>query len=64
MQLIFNQLDKIRRYLTFKPYELKGSIITILVLSFAVSFRGWGLGSTIDVGLGLKNFIIAFAFTW
>ena len=34
--------DKIKNHYRFTPSELKGLIISILVLSFVISFREWG----------------------
>ena len=57
MSLIFDWIDKIKRYVKFNPKELRAAIITILVISFAVSFRKWGIGKDVDFVYGLINFL-------
>jgi hypothetical protein len=59
MGLIFDWFDKIKRYATFKPKELQTAILTVIVIAFAISFRNWGIGKEIDVGLGLTNLLAA-----
>lgn len=53
MGLIFDWIDKVKRYTKFSPKEIRASLVTILVLAFAISFRQWGVGSEINVGFGL-----------
>ncbi len=55
MGRLVDLIDKIRRYYKFTPSELKGFVITILVLSFIISFREWGKGRTFDPAVGLFN---------
>jgi len=50
--------DKIKRYYRFTPTELKGLLVTIVVLGFIVSFKDWGKGSEINLALGSINFAI------
>lgn len=49
---------KIRKYYKFPPSELRGFIISILVLSFIISFKEWG-GETFSWGAGLFNWFNA-----
>lgn len=51
-------IDKIKRYFRFTPSELKGFIISILVIAFIISFREWG-GKAFDVKAGSFNFFNA-----
>ena len=57
MPLIFDWFDKIQRYTKFKPKELKAAILTIIVLSFAISFRHWGIGKEVDFSYGIVYFV-------
>ncbi len=52
-------IGKIKRYYKFTPSELRGFIISILVLSFIISFREWG-GATFSWKAGLFNWFNAF----
>jgi Zn-dependent protease len=52
---LLNLKDKIKKYYKFSPSEINGLIISILVLAFIVSFREWGRGDQINLGLGLFN---------
>ncbi len=56
---IVDLADKIKRYYKFTPSELKGLIIAILVTSFVISFKEWGVGSVFDFKAGLFNFFNA-----
>jgi len=49
---------KIKKYYRFTPSELKGFIISILVLSFLISFREWG-GEEFNLMTGLFNWFNA-----
>ncbi|MBD3310625.1 hypothetical protein GF351_05390 [Candidatus Woesearchaeota archaeon] len=51
--------DKIRQYFSFSREETKAVIISILVVTFIVSFREWGTGTEIQFGAGLYNFFNA-----
>lgn len=42
MGALVDMWGKIKRYYRFSPSELRGFIISILVLSFIISFREWG----------------------
>ncbi|MBT7903525.1 hypothetical protein HN587_06705 [Candidatus Woesearchaeota archaeon] len=53
-----NFKDKFRLYGQFSAKEIKGLIITILVLSFIVSFRNWGIDK-FDFEFGLVNLLVA-----
>ncbi|MBI2654591.1 hypothetical protein HYX02_07360 [Candidatus Woesearchaeota archaeon] len=46
--------DKIKRYYRFTKHELKGLVISILVIAFIVSFKEWGK-ATFDLSVGLYN---------
>lgn len=52
-------IDKVKRYYNFTPSEIRGIIITILVIAFIISFRNWGSGKEIDIGSGLFNLLNA-----
>lgn len=58
MGLIFDWLDKIKRYTTLKPSELKAAIICVAAISFVISFRNWGIGQhEVDLSFGLVNLL-------
>ncbi len=42
MAEIVDMLDKIKRYYKFTHYELRGLIISILIIAFIISFKEWG----------------------
>ena len=42
MGALIDMRGKIKRYYKFTPSELRGFIISILVLSFIISFKEWG----------------------
>lgn len=46
--------DKIKRYYKFTPYELRGLIISIVVIGFVISFKNWGT-TAFNFGVGLFN---------
>lgn len=46
---------KIKRYYKFSPAELRGIIISILVIAFIISFDEWGYGANINISVGLLN---------
>lgn len=50
-----NFMDKYRRQWRFKPSEVRGLIITLVVIAFIFSFREWGT-TTFDWNLGFANF--------
>ncbi len=54
MAEILDMRDKVRRYYRFTPHELRGIIISILVIGFIISFREWG-GAAFDAAEGLYN---------
>lgn len=47
-------VDKIKRYYKFTRYELRGLIISILVIAFIISFNEWGTAK-FDFGVGFYN---------
>jgi len=53
MAEIVDLRDKIRRYYKFTPSELRGLIISILVVAFIISFSEWGVDDKINISLGL-----------
>lgn len=59
MGLIFDWIDKVRRYTKFSPKELQAGIVTIFVIAFTISFRKWGIGQEIDVSYGMINLFAA-----
>lgn len=58
MAEIVDFIDKVKRYYKFTPSELKGLIISILVIAFVISFTEWGIAE-FNIAIGLKNFLIA-----
>ena len=46
--------DKIKRYYFFTAAELRGLIISILVIAFIISFKDWGKEG-VNIALGLFN---------
>ncbi len=58
MAELVDMLDKIKRYYKFTSYELRGLIISILVIAFIISFKEWGI-TTFDYKAGLYNFFNA-----
>ena len=59
MAEIVDLIDKIKRYYKFTPSELKGLVISIIVVAFIISFNDWGVGSVFDAKAGLLNFFNA-----
>ena len=55
---VVDLIDKVKRYYWFTPSELRGLIITTLVLAFVISFREWG-GVEFNFAVGFSNFLIA-----
>jgi Zn-dependent protease len=60
---VVDLIDKVKKYYRFTPSELRGFIISILVVAFIISFREWGRGAEIDIGFGLINFLNALLVT-
>ena len=58
MKALRNYNDKLRRYGAFSSKEIKGLVLTTIVLAFIFSFRNWGT-ETFDIGFGIANFILA-----
>lgn len=56
---IVNLIDKIKRYYRFTPAELRGFVISVLVIAFVISFKEWGPGKEVALGYGLFNFFNA-----
>ena len=46
--------DKTKRYYKFTPHELKGIVISILIIAFIISFKEWGV-EKFDLGSGFFN---------
>jgi len=57
MREIVDVQDKIKRYYTFTKSEIKGIVISVLVIAFIISFRDWGHGDQIDLIAGLFNLL-------
>ncbi len=60
MYSFYDLQDKVRRYFRFNNDEIKGLLITTLILAICLSFRQWGYGETVDVYYGLKNLLNTF----
>lgn len=54
MAEIVDLRDKIKRYYKFNSHELRGLIISILIISFIISFKEWGT-TNFDFGVGVFN---------
>lgn len=54
MAEIVDLRDKIKRYYKFNSHELRGLIISILIISFIISFKEWGTTS-FGFGVGIFN---------
>jgi len=54
MAELVDLFDKIKRYYKFTRYELVGLVISVLIVSFVISFREWG-STSFDLGIGLSN---------
>ncbi len=50
--------DKIRKYYTYAPNEIKGLAIAIFVIGFIISFREWGIDD-FDIDSGIFNLVNA-----
>lgn len=50
---------KLKKHYKFTPAELKGFLISIVVIAFVISFADWGPGDKVDIGYGLFNFFNA-----
>jgi Zn-dependent protease len=55
--------DKIGKYYKFTPSELRGFIISIIVIAFIISFNDWGPPKTFDFGEGIVNLFNALLIT-
>src|SRR3989344_2190016 len=54
MAEIVDLREKIKRYYKFNSHELRSLIISILIISFIISFKEWGTKS-FDFGVGVFN---------
>ena len=54
MAEIVDLLDKIKRHYKFTQHELRGLVISIIVIAFIISFKEWGTAN-FDFGAGLFN---------
>lgn len=52
---VIDLFAKIKKYYKFSPAELRSLIVTIVIFAFIISFREWGIGAEINIGLGLFN---------
>ena len=50
-----NLIDKLNRYFTFNPEEIKGILGSTLIIAFIISFKLWGPGNEFNFAYGLKN---------
>ncbi|MBI4143279.1 hypothetical protein HY487_00175 [Candidatus Woesearchaeota archaeon] len=55
---IVDYIDKVKRFYKYTPYEVRGILISILVIGFIISFKEWGTKS-FDLALGLFNLLNA-----
>ncbi len=60
MYSFYDLQDKVRRYLRFNENEIKGFIITALILAFCLSFKQWGPSQQPDILYGTRNLINMF----
>ena len=54
MGQIVDMIDKIKRYYKFTLHELRGIIISVLIVGFIISFKDWGTAA-FDFKAGLYN---------
>ncbi|MBI2657037.1 hypothetical protein HYX03_04820 [Candidatus Woesearchaeota archaeon] len=59
MAELVDMLDKIKRYYRFTSYELRGLVISVLVMAFVFSYNDWGPGNTFIFSVGSYNFFNA-----
>jgi len=52
----FNLKDKIKKYFRFNQDEIKGIVISILIIGFIISFKEWGY-QEFSWSIGLKNLL-------
>lgn len=55
MAEIIDLIDKTKRYYKFTAHELRGLIITIIILAFVISFDKWGT-KNFEFNIGIFNF--------
>ena len=55
---MINIIDKVNKYYTFTGAELSGMVVSVLVLSFLISFRDWG-ADKFNLAAGLFNWFNA-----
>lgn len=58
MGALVDMADKIKKYYKFNPSEIRGFIISILILSFIISFKEWGK-SQFNLVIGIFNWFNA-----
>ena len=51
--------DKLKRYYSFTPNEIKGLAIAVLATAFIISFNDWGKGNDVNIPIGFFNFFNA-----
>lgn len=54
MAEIADFLDRVKKYYKFTHHEVRGLLISIIVIAFIISFKDWG-GAAFDFGAGLFN---------
>jgi len=58
MGIIVDLIDKVKRYYSFSPSELRGLIISAIAIAFIISFKDWG-NENVNLVIGLFNFLQA-----
>lgn len=56
--MIVDLIDKIKRYYSFSPSELRGLAISTIVIAFIISFKDWGT-EEVNLAIGFFNFLQA-----
>lgn len=54
MAEIVDLMDRIKKYYKFNLHEIRGLIISMLIIAFIISFKEWGAAS-FDFGAGVLN---------
>ncbi|MBI2660536.1 hypothetical protein HYX07_05215 [Candidatus Woesearchaeota archaeon] len=51
---VTDYIDKVKRFYKYTPYEIRGLVISILVIAFIISFKEWGT-KNFDLAIGMFN---------
>ncbi|MBI4738245.1 hypothetical protein HY772_01560 [Candidatus Woesearchaeota archaeon] len=51
-----NFIDKVKRYGQFSPKEIKGILLSVIIIAFILSFRQWGK-EHFSIAIGINNFL-------